>query len=272
MSVPLIGARIGLAVVLASSIDAPNFPVNRATNEFFALVPHVKGYCGAVRGDEEAFRHAVLPYGPMDLTVSKGSNEEAEILRNLYLGIVGAACGVDAQALVKGFHCGPSCTAARKSELLSKLAPIKEVVKEFASLRGIDLVSQWGIVGEYRVDNLFAMMGQVKETNPSPVMGFVPSASWTDVADLRSYLNHKGVSEKAFESMLRKLKVLSLAAVVREDEGKRVVRVGIADNESGLLFLNIGARTPTVGQRTRGGRRYVVVQELEKNLVFYETD
>jgi hypothetical protein len=264
---------IGLIVALSGRQDSVSFPVVRAKDEFLTLIPHVKGYCGAIRGDVEAFRRAVLPYGPMDLTVSKGTTEEAESLRNLYLGIAGAACEIDAQALAKSFHCGISCTADRKTELLAKLGPIKEVVRDFASLKGIELVSQWGIVGEYRVDNIFAMMDQVKETKPSLLMGFVPSEIWTDIgADLKAYLKRKNVSEKRFDSMLQKVKALSLAAVVREPEGTRVVRVGIADNESGLLFLNTGTAMPLVGQRTHGGRRYVVVQELEKKLVFYETD
>lgn len=272
MSVQLLSAMCGLVLAPAIQGNVPDFPVGRAKDEFLALVPHVKGYCGSINGDGEAFRRAVLPYGPMDLTVLKGTTEEAEILRNLYLGIAGAACGVDAQALATSFHCGRNCTAARKAELLAKIGLVKQAVRDFVALKGIEIVSQWGIAGEYRVDNIFVMMDQIKQTTPSPVMGFVPSESWTDVPDLRAYLRRKGVSEKIFDSIVLKLKALSLAAIVRDSQGTRVVRVGIADNESGLLFLNVGAAAPTVGQRTRGGRRYVVVQELEKNLIFYETE
>ena len=103
-------------------------------------------------------------------------------------------------------------------------------------------------------------------------MGFIPWDTWQHYSGVADYLRAKHVSEAAFQDLLKEVKALSLAAVVREKGVIRIVRIGITNNESGLLFLNSGAPLPVVGERAEGGRRYVVVEQIEKGLVFYETD
>jgi hypothetical protein len=262
-------------VAIASLLSADGtgqFPVQRAQEEFAKLAPFVLEYCGANQGNVEMFRRAAQPFGPMDLMVTKGSSREAEILRNLYVGFAGAACKVNAAALARSFHCGKGCTADRRSDLLSRLEAIKGVVKQFVALAGVDLISQWGIVREFRVNNLFTIMRQTNEAVASHVMGFIPSDNWKGFPSVADFLKAKGISETAFADLLGNVKKLSLAAVVRERQAIRVVRVGIADNESGLLFLDDDQPLPTVGAMADGGRRYVVIEKIEKNIVFYETD
>ena len=53
------------AAGLSAKVPADGFPVPRAQAEFRLLGPHARGYCGAIAGDEEGFRRAVAPYGPM---------------------------------------------------------------------------------------------------------------------------------------------------------------------------------------------------------------
>ena len=150
-------AALSMSMLLAAT--NAQFPVPRAQPEFARLGPHVGGYCRAREGDEELFRRAVLPFGPMDLTISKGTWVESDTLRNLYLGFVAVACKVDAAALVQKFHCGKACTVDRRNRLVGNLDQIRKVAKDFAKLSGVDLVSQWGIVGEFRVNNAYTMMG-----------------------------------------------------------------------------------------------------------------
>jgi hypothetical protein len=66
----------------------------------------VNGFGGENKGDGELFRRWSLPFAPMVLQVGKGSHEETSSLRNLYLGVAGAAFGVDAAKLAASFHCG----------------------------------------------------------------------------------------------------------------------------------------------------------------------
>jgi hypothetical protein len=260
-----------IAQELSRSAGA-QFPVPRAQVDFAALGPHVRGYCHAIEGDPEAFRRAVLPFGPMDLAVTKGTRDESVNLRNLYLGFVGALCKIDAGAFAQSFRCGSPCTSHRKKELQDKLPSIKELIVGFRKLRGIGVISQWGISGEYRLDNVFVMMGQAKETRPSPQMGFVPSDSWSNLSGAEAYLQRVQVSAKAFGSVMSRLKNLSLAAVVKEDRWCRVIGVGIGTNESGLIFLNERSTLPKIGDVAGDGRRYVTVQSLEDAVAFYETE
>lgn len=98
---------LSLALVVSSvaatvAQNRPSFPVPRAEQEFVALFPHIEGYGGAIRNDQKAFVLAVLPYAPLDLQITKAQNyEEADTLRNFYLGVAGAASGIDSAALAK---------------------------------------------------------------------------------------------------------------------------------------------------------------------------
>jgi hypothetical protein len=262
-------------VVLGASgpgATVERFPVAGAQKEFAALGPHVRGYCHPIEGDVEAFRRAVLPFGPMDLSVTKSDKADARILRDLYLGFVGAICRVDAGALVGSFDCGAQCVDYRQRQLGDRLDEISRVVDAFRGLSQVEVISEWGIPGEFRVNNVFSMMGQVNESIPSKRFGFVPSEEWKAIPDIDSYLSSRHVDKSAFESVLGKMYERSLAAIVREGEWIRVVRMGIGLKESGLLFLDKGARVPTIGTQANDGRKYAVVKVLRNGVVFYETE
>jgi hypothetical protein len=253
--------------------DRPSFPVPRAEQEFVALFPHLEGYCGAIRNDQKAFALAVMPFAPMDLQITKAQNhEEANLLRNFYLGIVGAACGIDSAALANSFHCGKNCTENRKSDVVEKLDKIRQLVDEFAAAQPIQILAQWGIKDEYRVNNVFHMMGQTNESLASPLMGFIPSDKWRKVGGIEQYLEELKLPRTKFDAMLTKLKEMSLVAMVRDAQGNiRVVRVGVGDNEAGLLFVKTPSDKPRKGQKLLDGREYVYLDELRANVFYYET-
>jgi hypothetical protein len=253
--------------------DRPSFPVPRAEQEFVALFPHIEGYCGAIKTDQKAFTLAVLPFAPMDLQVTKAKNyEEADMLRNFYLGIVGAACRIDSAALANSFHCGKSCIEYRKSDVTGKFDRISQLVKDFDATQQVQLLAQWGIKDEYRVNNVFHMMGQTNESLPSPTMGFVPSDKWRKLGGPEEYLEEIKLSAPKFNALMTALKELSLAALVRDSQGNtRVVRVGVSDNEAGLLFVKNPSAKPKKGEKMADGREYVYVEELKPNIFYYET-
>lgn len=253
--------------------NRPDFPVPRAEQEFEALIPHLRGYGGSIRGDQKAFSHAVLPYGPLDLQVTKAAtHEEASVLRSFYLGIAGAASGVDAGDMANSFHCGEKCVEYRKSDVRGKVPKIAELVKEFSAISQLGVIAQWGIIDEYRVNNVFHMMGQTKESLPSQVMGFIPSDKWRTLETPDKYLEEIKVPKIKFNLLLKGIKELSLAAIVRTSEGDiRVVRVGIGDNEAGLLFLKDQSKKPQKGQKTGDGREYVYIEQIKPGIFYYET-
>ncbi len=249
------------------------FPVPHAEHEFAALSPHLEEYGGSIRGDQKAFTLAVLPYGPLDLQVTKAeTHEEASVLRNFYLGIAGAAAGIDSAAMANSFHCGQSCIEYRKTDVVGKLAQILELSNEFSAMSQLEIVAQWGIKGEYRVNNVFHMMGQTNESLPSSIMGFIPSDNWRRLDSPEKYLEEIKISKAKFDPLLAKVRELNLAAVVRTPEGDiKVVRVGIADNESGLLFHKNLSKKPQKGQKMLDGKEYIYIEEVKPDVFYYET-
>ena len=199
------------SVVALFAQGRPSFPVPRAEQEFEALFPHLQGYGSSIRGNQKAFTLAVLPYAPLDLQVTKAkTHEEASDLKNFYLGIAGAASGNDSAAMANSFHCGQSCIQYRKSDVEGKLVQISELVNEFSSISRLELLAQWGMKDEYRVDNVFHMMGQTNESLPSAVMGFIPSDKWRKLDAPETYLAEIKVSKVQFDSVLTKVRELSI--------------------------------------------------------------
>lgn len=249
----------------------PRFPVARAQEEFVGLLHFVRGWGQSNRGDSELFRRWTLPYGPMDLQVAKANHDEASALRNLYLGFAGGVFGVDAAKMANSFHCGQTCIDSRRQDLESKVVRIEKLVGAFRKLKGVDILAQWGIPNEFRVNCLFKIFDQVRVSSPSPVMGFLPSSQW-DHADPDSYITSLGASPSAVRAILSELTALSVAAIVRESDGSvRVIRVGISDNESGLHFL-LGQKVPyRVGTKLTDGREITVLREIKSGILFYET-
>jgi hypothetical protein len=270
----LLPAALTLCSVAALFAQSrPSFPVPRAEQEFEALLPHLEGYAGSIRGNQKAFTLAVLPYAPLDLQVTKANtHEEASVLKNFYLGIAGAASGNDSAAVANSFHCGQSCIEYRKSGLVARLAQISELENEFSSISQLEVLAQWGIKDEYRVNNVFHMMGQTNESLPSAAMGFIPSDKWRKLDNPEKYLEDIKVSKAKFDSVLKKVRELGLAAVARTPEGDtKIVHVGIGDNEAGLIFLKHSAKKPKKGHKMLDGKEYIYIEELKPNIFYYET-
>ena len=130
------------------------------------------------------------------------------------------------------------------------------------------MVAQWGIVDEFRVNELYSINGQVRFTQPSAIMGFVPSAVWIP-ADPDQYIRRLGADPAAIRSVIAEMGALSVAALVRDDVGIRVARVGIGDNESGLVFS--AAAPYRRGEKLKDGREVTLIEQLRPGVYFYET-
>lgn len=249
------------------------FPIPRAEREFTELLAFVDGWGSQNQGDVELFRHWALPFGPLDLQVTKSvGHNEASTLKNMYLGVAGAAFRVDAARLANSFHCGPACTSDRRDGLVKQLPSIERLVTAFRGAKGISIIANWGVRGEYRVNNLYKMGDRFNVTRASPVMGFVPSGTWVPIDGLETFLATLGSAPRQVQELIADLNSLSVAAVVREPDGAiRVVRVGISDNESGLYFAPASKEAPKVGESLRDGRKITFVQELKDGVFFYES-
>jgi hypothetical protein len=260
-----------LDVAVPGASAQPRFPVPRAQQELIDMAGFAKGFGETHHGDADFFQRWALPFGPLDLQVGKATHDEASALRNFYLGYVGAMFGVNPAKLANDFHCGPDCTRARFEELAGNLSKIEQLVDAFKTLKGVNVLASWGIKGQFRVNGLFKVFDQTNLTTPSPVMGFVPSSSWTP-ADADKYISSVGASPAAVRAVLAAQEALSIAALVREPGGDiRVIRIGIGDNEAGLLFPSSKQAGVTRGAKLPDGRQIVFVREVKAHVIFYET-
>lgn len=258
-----------LLVTLAQAPAA--FPVPRAEAEFDAAVLNLPAYCQAVAGNVTLFQQAALPYAPLDLQIRNAKRDEAERLRNLWLGLAGAACSVDSAKLVRNFHCGEKCLFSRRADLLRKLPALRVLVKDFRAASNVRILALWA-PGEWRVNDLYRMRGGgLNEARPSKVMAFVPSSVWTRWDRFESWAKKAKLEPRTAEELLKRIEALAIAAIVREGDAVRVIRIGLGDNESGLLFQPEKAKPPKVGDALVDGRSYVAVEPVAPGVVFYET-
>jgi hypothetical protein len=268
----LIAAVATLSAAVAPAAIRAEFPVPRAQEEFQELLPFLTGWGRANAGEQELFKRWAMPYGPLDLQVQRATHEESDALRNYYLGVAGAAFGVDPKGLTTAFHCGPDCVDHRRQDLVVKLPRIKSLANDFRALKGVNVLSIWGLGDDCRINNLFRIMGQQRETRPSSVMGFVPSGVWRPVDDVDKYITALGAKSESVRHVLQEMRELSIAALVREKNNVvRLVRVGIGDNESGLLLLRKPGSEYSRGQKLPDGRKVQLLEPLESTVLFYET-
>ncbi|HVN40961.1 MAG TPA: hypothetical protein VMW19_22580 [Myxococcota bacterium] len=260
---------IGLVLPAPAFAD---FPVPRAEAEFRELIPFLVGWGEKNKGDETLFRRWVMPYGPLDLQVTHGTHDEAEALRNFYFGFAAKAFGIDPRPLPNEFHCGRDCVESRRADLETKLPQLTTMVGDFRRLKGVDILAIWGLGDDFRINNLFRIMGEQRETTPSKTMGFVPSGKWTAVKDPDEYIAAFGSNPVAVHAVVQQMRNLSIAAIVHEPGGSiRVVRIGVSDNESGLLFTEGAAPSYTLGEKLPDGRQIVFVLRLAPDVLFYES-
>jgi hypothetical protein len=197
------GIFVWAIIGLAGLLQAQGFPVPRAEQEFQRLLPFVYGWAQQNAGDAELFKRWSLPFGPLSLQVTKANHREGSSLKNLYLGVSGAAFKVDPLALANSLHCGPSCVAYRRVDVKSKLPRIEPLVPHFRALTRVRIIANWGLGDDFGVNELFRIMGQQNVTQPSPIMGFVPSDVWHPVKDADEYIKSLGSSPAKVREILK---------------------------------------------------------------------
>lgn len=227
----------------------------------------------AIAGDTARFIASVQPFGPLDLLVRRAANAaESNTLRNWFLGVVGAAAGIDPRPLVARWHCGEPCDAARRDSLVSRLPQLQPVVDEVRAMPRVDVIAAWPD-GGYRV-GVVSFDGKVHSVHAaSPTAGLMPWRSFAAVKAAEIGLAALGTSDTAAARIVGTMRTLGIAAVVRDDGGSvRAVLAGsIGDNEAGLLFLATGAAPPAIAQELPDGRVYEAAAQVAPGVYFYVT-
>ena len=257
-----------MIALIAMLLVSAGAPANDA--EVKRVTQFVEEVCAPVKETPEMFLFRAFPLGPLSLEVRRAATpEEAKELRNVHLGIVAGACGLEADEVTEPFACGPECVTGRRQHLVSQLTRLRTVAEGFRRT-SLKVLAIWAPKGDLRVDDVFVLDGVVREAVPSAIHGFVPSGEWKDLESLDAYLGPRKVDGGAVLELADGMRGMGVSALVREGDRLRVVGVGIGDNESGLL-LGAGSE-PGVGSLAADGRRYQVVERVAPDAVFYETN
>jgi len=82
--------------------------------EFRAAIEAAIPEANAIAGDTAAFLARVQPFGALDLVVLKETDpDRASFLRNVFLGVVGRAAGINPGPIANDWHCPPRGEARR---------------------------------------------------------------------------------------------------------------------------------------------------------------
>lgn len=269
-----IGIILVLCLGLAEGVFA-EFPaeLSRAEAEFRGLLPMVHEWPDQDEGGERVFRRMALPFAPLYLEIrSAASHKEGSDLMNFFFGYVGAGFGVKPDELAHKFHCGRECIVRRRSALIDRLRQIEELVSIFRTMEKVRLLADWDTGDDLRINDLYRIAGRQRIARPSPVMGFVLSGTWEPVDSVDRYIESLGESPRKVRGVLKTMRKLGIAAIVRDAGGVvRVVKEGMSDNESGLLFTVSEGSEYILGEKMKDGREVRFVQKLGPNVYFYET-
>lgn len=250
-----------------------SFPIPRAESEFSSLIAFPTGV--GFRGPVELPRYLALasPFGTLDLQVTRADDgDEASLLKNAYLGISGRILKIDTPMLTNSFHCGAECTGQRKELAVKNLKQVRELVDAFLRAKNISIAAQGYSDNRFRINNVFVLGGWIREAIPSPNMGFIPSGQWNEFHDLDEYFEKSHIERADAMRLIDGLKSISFAAIERSGANSvRVFLTGIGDNVAGLLFQNGDAPPPVLRAMSADGLEYVILEEIESGLWYFET-
>lgn len=216
---------------------------------------------------------SLMPYGPLDVQITgKATHEEISQLKNYYFGAVCSVLGVDPSRLGIAFNCGRACVEERRDQIEGALDAWSEVATRFRAASGVELVGAWGAPVAFRVNDVVKAGEQVLIAVPSEVMGFVPGGRFLPKSSLAEAFSERGIRSEQVESLLDSM-IRAGAVAARSTAGGavEVIRIGMADNLSGVLFLAEGERPPEVKSEHENGSSYVLVERMAKGVYYFET-
>ena len=176
-----------------------------------------------------------------------------------------------APKMANDFHCGSPCATSRIKEFIAQNQQISPPISKFLRLEKLNVISQWSVPGDFRINDTFVEHGTITAFSPAGLIGIVPNSAGKKAGSLpeATGLNASDINEA--RSIAVELASLHLAAIVRSPEGIRVIRTGNADNQCGLLFKRLSAPEPKKGDDFGEGLEVVGVTMLAKDIYYFET-
>lgn len=279
MSKKLLTLFSAILLVSGENVEAePNqsrqsFPIPRAEFEFSSLIafPTGVGFHGPV--ELPMYLALASPFGTLDLQVTRAADgDEASLLKNFYLGVSGRILKIDTAKLANSFQCGPECTGRRKELAVKNLKQVRELVDAFLQAKNIAIAAQGYNDNRFPINNVFVLGDWAREAIPSPNMGFIPSGQWNEFRNLDEYFEKSQIDRADAMRLIDGLKNISFTAIERSGANSvRVFLAGIGDNVAGLLFQNGDSPPPVLRAMSADGLEYVILEEIESGLWYFET-
>ena len=264
------------AAIAALAIDRAPLARSAARQQDSALAaiePYVQSACAPLREKPMALWPHSLPYGPLTLEARKATPEDAARLRELHQALVASACGLSMERVKDPSGCEPDCVQEWRTGIEKNAKAVDALAAEFGYWKSVHLIAYFGPSGEFRVNDVFVLGGEVREALPVTDAGLVPSGNWKTWPTIESAIGRFGVPPSRLVSFPERLHSLGLIAIVREANGLRLVGGGSGNVERGLLRLRPGTAPPKIDSRREDGRVYslLVRQKDLLNTWYYET-
>lgn len=256
--------------LLALLLLAP--PTNPSDADWSHLRTYIESQTHAIHGDAALFAELTQPYAPLDLTVIRGDLKSAQSTRDFFYGLAGASAGISRTALVtrldtfKHDQQNPSDLA---HDLAIYLPSLRQLVLKFsATAPEVQLIAQWGVPDDLRLNNTFLQHSTVTaflEHN-----GLIPYPPGVPFHSLDAELTADHLTHDDLDAIVSSMRSQHIVALLKMPIGVRAIYSGVSHNETGLLFLTPGEDPPHPGDRWGNGIELTSVLSIGPDVYLYE--
>lgn len=232
---------IALVLSIALSANASpgkKFPIPNFEYDFHQLAIGGGELADKYGRGQEVFTNLTLPFAPLDLSKSEVM-APGELLdhQNFTFGFMSRVFHADGDKRTLDFFCKNLCWVEREKNTKKGLKEVLALVEKFKKAADMEIVSQWNIGNQFRVNDFFVFKEGPTKALPSRDLQIVSSGHWLKLSDLEMK-EFKKLSETA-EPLVKDLKKLKIPALVKTKNGGVIVFYdGFADNAWGVLVLS----------------------------------
>jgi hypothetical protein len=257
----------------ASADEGSDFPVPRAEAEFANLMDVPLGYASQGVPPLDRVLGAMMPYGPLDLQITgEATHKEISDLKNFYFGVSTQILGVSPSILSVVTNCNKKCLTFRREDIAAKLEAWAAVAEIFRVAKGVHFLGAWGGQTAFRVNDVINAGERVTVAVPSAQMGFIPGGRFIQQASLNAALSERNIESAQVIRILEAMADAGATAVHYGSAGcVEVIKIGLVDNLSGVLFVADGQAAPAKGDEHPNGGHYSTIEKIAANAYFFET-
>jgi hypothetical protein len=247
-------------------------PTTPSDADWQHLRTYIQSQAQNIHGDAALFGKLTQPYAPLDLTVTRGDIKSVQSSRDIFYGMAGAAAGIQRTALmahIDNLKRNQQNSTELARDLAMYLPPLRELIQKFsATAPEVQLIAQWNIEGDLRLNNSFLQHSAV--TAYLDHNGLIPYPPGVPFHSLDAELNTDHLTQADLDAIVSSMRALHIVALLKMPIGVRAIYAGVSHTETGLLFLTPGAEPPRVGDRWGNGIELNAVASVGPDVFLYE--